>query len=231
MADPALNPALDRQAIAAAYAREGRVHIPDVLTEDSAARIRRCLESETDWSLLSGADTAQAWRVAALAAADESRIMQQAYGQARDKFHYLYDGHSLTKEGEAYGNPAHYLATVTAFLNGDAVLDFIRAVTGQTDIAFASIQATRYRPGHFLNQHDDHNDPRRRTAFVLNMTPNWRTDWGGALQFHDAAGTQAWYPAFNALNLFRVPQAHSVGYVAPFAGAHRLSLTGWFTAR
>jgi Rps23 Pro-64 3,4-dihydroxylase Tpa1-like proline 4-hydroxylase len=34
-------------------------------------------------------------------------------------------------------------------------------------------------------------------------------------------------PAFNALNVFRVPALHSVSTVAPFVSAARLSLTGW----
>jgi Rps23 Pro-64 3,4-dihydroxylase Tpa1-like proline 4-hydroxylase len=34
-------------------------------------------------------------------------------------------------------------------------------------------------------------------------------------------------PRFNALHLFKVPQRHSVSLVAPFAGAPRLSITGW----
>jgi SM-20-related protein len=47
--------------------------------------------------------------------------------------------------------------------------------------------------------------------------------------FIDARGhvTQGLTPAFNALNLFKTPQLHSVSAVAPFAGANRLSVTGW----
>ena len=41
MADPVLNPALDAAVIAAAYARNGRVHIPGILTDDGEARVER----------------------------------------------------------------------------------------------------------------------------------------------------------------------------------------------
>ena len=37
-------------------------------------------------------------------------------------------------------------------------------------------------------------------------------------------------PTFNALNLFAVPQLHSVSFVPPFAGALRFSVTGWLRA-
>jgi SM-20-related protein len=221
--------------IAAAFRRDRRVHIPDILTTESAARVHRCLSQETDFALLAkdGADQAQAWRVATLAPQKQAELMTSAYSQARDQFHHLYDAHFMTRDGEAYREPSHYLAAVTAFLNSAPLLDFARAVTGASAIALASADATRYRPGHFLNQHDDGHDTKRLVAYVLNMTQGWRLDWGGALLFSDRAGhiAEGYPPAFNALNMFSVPQEHMVGFISPFAGAARYSITGWFKAR
>jgi len=42
---------------------------------------------------------------------------------------------------------------------------------------------------------------------------------------------QSFVPAFNALNLFAVPQPHSVGFVTPFAARRRYSVTGWLRGR
>ena len=58
-------------------------------------------------------------------------------------------------------------------------------------------------------------------------------DWGGALLFPDWRGhlAEGYAPAFNALNILAVPQPHLVGFVSPFACAHRLSITGWFRSR
>lgn len=141
----ALNPALDADTIAAAYGRDGRVHIPNILTEQSAARVHQCLAQETDYTLLCqvGMDQAQAWRVATLDPRKERELMAATYGRARDRFEYFYDAHSLSKEGEPYPNAAHYLAEINRFLNGDALLDFVRKVTGRPD--------TRHLdPGHAL---------------------------------------------------------------------------------
>jgi Rps23 Pro-64 3,4-dihydroxylase Tpa1-like proline 4-hydroxylase len=230
-----LNPGLEISALADAFARSRRIHIPSILTEDSAVRVLQCLAQETDFSLLcqTGTDQAAAYRTAGLDPRKESELMTAAYARARDRFEYLYDAHSLSKEGEPYPNPAHYLAEINLFLNGEAMLAFVRKVTRRPEINAASIQATRYRQGHFLNQHDDGNDPRRIAAYVLNMTPHWRWDWGGALLFSDRPGhvSEGFLPAFNALNMFAVPQEHQVGFVAPFAGGHRYSITGWFLAR
>jgi Rps23 Pro-64 3,4-dihydroxylase Tpa1-like proline 4-hydroxylase len=232
--DPTLNPALDVGGIAQAFARDGRVHIPEILTAESAARVHRCLEQETDYVLLipSGPQEAPPQRIATLTVQQHAELMNKAYVQARERFHFLYDAHPLSNDGEPYPDPLHYLSAVTAFLNSAPMLDFAKSVTGLADIAYTSAQATRYRPGQFLNQHDDGSGRKRRAAYVLNMTPNWRLDWGGALLFSDRPGhiAEGYPPAFNALNLFSVPQEHLVGFVSPFAGAARYSITGWFSA-
>ena len=64
---------------------------------------------------------------------------------------------------------------------------------------------------------------------MFNFTKLWERDWGGYLQFFNAAHDieQAFRPIFNALNLFAVPQDHSVGLVSPFAYGKRYSITGW----
>lgn len=235
MGDPALNPALDVDRIAESFRPDGRVHIRDILAAESAGRVHHCLAQETDFSLLcrTGDDRAQAWRVASLTPQKEAELMNAAYARARDGFHYLYDGHALSREGEAYSDPSHYLAAIARFLNSTPLLDFARRVTGNPAIAFADAQATRYRRGHFLSQHDDSNEPGRAAAYVLNLTPRWRPDWGGALLFADGPGhiSAGYLPAFNALNILAVPQEHLVGLVSPFAGAARYSITGWFRTR
>jgi SM-20-related protein len=233
--DPVLNPALYQDGLAEEFARNRRVHVPGIVTEESAARIHRCLSQETDFSLVcqTGTDGAEAWRVANLSGQKEAELMTAAYTGARNGFHYLYDGHVLSREGETYAQASHYLAAITRFLNSAPFLDFARRLAGNPAIAFADAQATRYRPGHFLNQHDDANDKSRIAAYVLSMTPQWRWDWGGALLFSDRPGhvSEGYLPAFNALNVFAVPQEHMVGFISPFAGAHRYSITGWFRSR
>ena len=231
---PALNPALDRKIIGDVFRRHGRVHIADVLTAQSAARIHRCLTDETDYELSltapHGIDTLRHRDNSPAQIAAAGRMAHEA---ARAGFAFQYDKHQMSERGEAYPDPAHYLATVTAFLNGAPFLNFCRAVTGMADIASADAQATCYRPGHFLTRHDDDiAGLGRRAAYVFNFTPGWNPDWGGILLFPDAYGhiEEGYVPAYNALNLLKVPQAHAVSLVAPFAGAPRYAITGWLLA-
>jgi SM-20-related protein len=232
--DPVLNPALKTKEIAQAFARDGRVHIPGVLTTESAVRVHRCLEQETEFCIVTRDGDGYVRAGPKMSPQQEAEMMNKAYGAARDDFNYLYDNHPMSNEGEPYPDPSHYLAAITRFLNSAPVLDLARRATDSAAIDFAEAQATRYRAGHFLNLHDDRRDEKKRVAaYVLNMTPNWRLDWGGALLFLDWRGqvAEGYAPAFNALNIFTVPQPHLVGFVSPFAGAHRLSITGWFRSR
>ncbi|MBB1180632.1 2OG-Fe(II) oxygenase, partial [Pseudomonas sp. FW305-3-2-15-E-TSA4] len=73
----------------------------------------------------------------------------------------------------------------------------------------------------------------RLLAYVLNLTPRWRVDWGGLLLFLDPDGhvAEGYAPKFNALNIFRTPFPHAVTQVSTFAGAPRYAITGWIRAR
>ncbi len=103
---------------------------------------------------------------------------------------------------------------------------------GARDIASAEACATRCRPGHFLAIHDDrHEETHRRVAYAFGLSPVWRPEWGGLLMFHDGRqDVELLVPRMNELNLFGVPQDHSVSLVAPFAPEPRYSVTGWMRA-
>lgn len=230
---PELNPLLDRAGLGQDFRRAQRVHIPGVLTDASAARLSRALQQETPWTVTFNKGT-DYLDVENVSPEERARLSRAAFERARQPgFHYIYDTHRLSRDGEAYGNPTHYLAKLMTFLNSPNMLQFVREVTGLKDIAWADAQATLYRQGDFLTGHDDtSNRHKRLAAYVLNMTTGWRPDWGGVLQFIDSRGhiAEGYVPTFNALNLFKVPAEHAVSQVA-FYGGFRYSITGWYHAR
>ena len=228
--DPALNPS----TMTAAFKQFGRIHIPGFLQPASAERLHRALGSETQWlcSTMGGGQTIDVpvEQLEAFPPDQAMRFLQLAHAEARDGFHYMFDNIRISDLVEMNEPLAAELVAAYNFLNSPALLGFVRAVTGDSRPNFVDAQATRYDRGHYLTQHDDSAEGKGRLyAYVLNLTPRWRTDWGGLLNFIDADGhvAEAYSPAWNALNLFRVPQAHAVSSVAPFAGAPRLSITGW----
>ena len=52
MADSLLNPNLDRSKLAAAFSRNGRVRVRDVLRADFAEAIYRCMSNDVPWRLM-----------------------------------------------------------------------------------------------------------------------------------------------------------------------------------
>lgn len=217
--------------------RTGRTRVDGLLPDDQARALHALLAAgPVDWrrAIETPGDVEVPVAVFEDQPIEEQvRILSKVHGEARDGFQFIFDRWRVDVGGAPSPLAPEPLAELHRFMNGEAFLAYARALTGDDRIAYVDAQATRYLPGHFLNRHDDRLDRAGRLyAYVLNLCPTWRIEWGGLLQFLDGAGdvTETLTPGFNTLNLFRVPQPHAVSMVAPFAGAPRLSITGWWRA-
>lgn len=230
----AIDPSLNGARLGPVFRRFGRLHLPGFLHEPGATQLAAALPEADGWTIatMGGGSTIDIPLVA-FASADEAArhaLLATAHHEARSGFHYLFESLRISDLIEAGAAVPASLEALYGWLNSAAFLSFVREISGDADLSYVDAQATRYRPGHYLNEHDDEKaGAGRRLAYVLNLSPNWRASWGGLLNFLDADGhvAEAYTPAFNALNLFRVPQPHMVSQVAAFAGAPRLSITGW----
>lgn len=122
---------------------------------------------------------------------DDKRMPFQALvaREAQLGFQYLYQNFALYETGRKGNLQDPAMQALFQFLRGERFLAFASVVTGCDDIAFTDCQLTRYRAGHFLNAHDDQVEGKnRRGAYILNMTANWRADFGGLLQVIDEKG-------------------------------------------
>lgn len=231
---PQLDPRLNRSALADQFGRRGRINIPEILTRRSADRLHFCLSREVKYRLCTNLQ-GRARALENLTEQERHAVSAAAWREVGiEGFQFLYEMHLVTLAGEPYAGPHHYLASLVQFLNGPEFLGFAREITGIADIAFADAQATLYGTGHFLTAHDDDvRESKRRVAYVLGLTPVWRPEWGGLLEFPAPDGEieTGFLPGFNTLKLFRVPQSHYVSVVAPYARSNRYSVTGWLRAR
>ncbi len=230
-----LNPGLDVEAAARAFAHRGRVRIPDVLERASAARLRGSLSAEVPWRLTYNEgsknlilDSAALER---LGERTQREVLRNVLSRAQHEFQYLFRTYPMVSAYVTGEDPALFLHYVFEWLNDSRTLEVMRTITGIDTLRKANAQATLYRPGHFLTQHDDsgYPDQHRRVAYVLYMTRGWRAEWGGQLQFltEDGDVEEVWMPRFNSLGLFMVPTPHVVTYVSPFATQPRYAITGW----
>lgn len=227
----------DFAAAAERLARTGRTRVPGLFGAGAEALHAAVLAPDQPWvrTFLNplGADIPVA-TLDASSPEDRAYVEQQAYAGATQGLQFLFDRLRLGPAREAGAATPQILFDLLDLFNTEAFLDFARRLTGDDRIAFSDGQVTRYLPGHFLNRHSDANDRTQRLyAYVLNLSPGWRAEWGGLLQFLDEGGdiTETFVPSFGALNVFAVPQMHAVSTVAPFAGGPRYSVTGWWRAK
>lgn len=229
-----LAPHQNLETLSAEYRSNSRVQISDFLELRSAQRIYQSLNSQTQWNLawnLNGQHQDMDYAsVNGWSETQQRKLDNLIHQQASYDFQYRYTAVPIYDIYQKNLLPGHFFNVIYEFLNSQELLAIARKVTGFEQISFADVQATRFSKGHFLNEHDDQVIGKNRlAAYVLNLTPKWRSDWGGGLIFPDE-NEQAvtWFPKFNVLNIFTVPQKHAVTIVSPFAAQSRYSLTGWF---
>lgn len=229
-----LSDSLDPDWLAKTYAASGRIHVPGFLHPADAEALHAGLKARQDWRLVvnQGERSFDLDRAAQAALTPEKReqLHRAAHAEARYGFQYLYESIRVPDEPAARQASGDPLCRFALFMSSDPVRRLLRHITGEVAVEFADAQATAYGPGHFLTAHDDEvAGKNRHAAYVFNLNPVWRPDWGGLLLFHGSDGhiDQGFTPSFNALNIFTVPQPHSVSMVAPFAANRRYSVTGW----
>ena len=236
-----LAPHHDVAAYADTYARTGRLHVPGLLRDGDALRLRDALLHRAQWHLLIVHGEHRQLPLSQWDAipAAHKQAMEASFAEGArvpGRFQARYLTTHLSNDGEPYAGPIPELAALCRFLNSSAFLSFSRAVTGDSSIRLTDVHASQYRPGDFLHRHNDLIETEygdRVAAYILNLTPVWSAEWGGLLNFLDPAGhvDGAFTPAWNAMNFLKVPQMHFVSTVAPFVNAPRLSVSGWVRRR
>jgi Rps23 Pro-64 3,4-dihydroxylase Tpa1-like proline 4-hydroxylase len=227
-----INPELDLAAIRRDYEEQGRVRIYSLLA-DGAAELYEHLIARTDWFHAFTTDRGimklEAADKAALSAGEWAAIEAEAHERARRTFQYRYEALPVP-ELEQAGQQDDLLARFVEWLHGAELIRFLESVTGHRDFSFREGQVTAFGPGDFLTGHDDGvHGKDRLCALVFGLTPLWRLEYGGLLMFHgemDRTFTGN-VPRFNSLDIFKVPQQHSVSIVTPAAPHKRVSITGW----
>lgn len=225
----------DAADIREAFKAEGWAQAFDFLEPEAVDAVAALIDAHADWRVTynAGHDAYQATRDEWEAAGEAARaaLVAQIHKRAQRGFQYLFE-HMPVSEIVRKGEDAGPLGALHVWFNQPAFLGRLQEMTG-VDLgarAHVDVYVTRYGPGHFLTDHDDaFSKADRHAAYVLNLTPTWRPDWGGQLALINERGdiTRGLTPSFNTLNFFRVPQPHAVMPVAPYAGARRVSISGW----
>lgn len=231
-----LNPALDAQPHAAYYAANRMVQIPNVFEPETANEIATLLRESIAWRLVyqtpeEGVVQLTQEEIKTIGAEGMRERMTKIMALAGQNFGYCYNAYPMNKASTDGWDPGHPIHELMQLLSSHTFLDFGAGVIGHPAITKIDATATLYTRGSFLTRHvDDGANNERKAAFTLGFNSGWQTDWGGLLMFIDQASTdvtRALIPRFNLLTLFDGRLVHSVSPVSPFAGAGRLTISGW----
>lgn len=228
--------AADLPMMRAELERDGRTRFEPALDPMAAEALRRELGEAPDWvRTMRQGDTEReldAVTLAALSPVQLAAIEQLARRGEGGAFRFLRDVLRVSTDPEQRRARGRLVDRFVDGLNRAEVLALVSELAG-TELRYFRGDATRFMPGHFLTTHNDRGkeEDERVLAMVVNLC-HWQIDWGGLTLFHDERGDAhcAWTPRFNTLNLFRVPQDHSVSWVNALAEEPRLAISGWFYA-
>ncbi|PCH95580.1 MAG: hypothetical protein COB83_08230 [Gammaproteobacteria bacterium] len=220
----------NKTQLADQYQKQGFVKVSNALSESTLSTIHEFIDKQAQWNLaLNHHGKHQDFNNLEVAKWSEDKKQQfedVIFAQASDGFQYLYEAIPIYDIFTQNLLADHFFNDIVRFLNTEATLDFFREILAAPQITFMDAQLTRFGAGHFLNTHNDKN---RVAAMVINLTKQWRPDWGGALHLLDDEQQieQSFLPSFNEINIFKIPRDHYVGYVSPFATGKRLAITCW----
>lgn len=229
-----LGPREDLAELSRAFAATGRVRIPTLLVEADAAALHQHLEQRADWWQLinspGGIIELDRKSRARMTLKQRVALDEEVRVGALNGFQYRYEALRIPDEPADMECRIDPLASFARLMSSPTMLEILAAILAKPDIAFSDGQATAYGSGDLLTCHDDDVVGKdRHAAYVLGLTPHWRIDWGGLLLFHGTDGRSVCgqAPGFNTLDLFSVPQPHSVSLVTPTAPVRRYAITGW----
>lgn len=237
-----LNASLNGTGLNQEFRQKFWLHIENILSPVTALALYELVSREVEWRSFLVADERLLAAPAELRGAYppevEKELADYAYAGAAKGFAYLQDANRLFAEDVPEGTEieevvdAPVLVRLGEFVNSQPFLEFVRAVIGVPEISRAAIRATRFRPGHFEMFHNATRSAdksgKRIAEFSINLTPEWKAEWGGLLEFRrtEPGVAEAYVPTFNSLDIFGFPVGHWISCVAPFAGGSRLAVSG-----
>jgi len=237
--DLEINASHDAQRLARRFHSQGTLRIENFLQPACAAMLYTVMVKNVRWRTLVLSQQqllgTPLYEAGASSFDHDPEAIALANSSARSGQAALYDVDRLYPEDEVV--PASAAASDEGLgpfelRISNRLLELIRIVSAEPLFQQIAVQANRFRPGHFEMFHSGtwsaDKTGKRRATFILNLTPEWRPDWGGLLQYRsrDAACIRGWMPTFNSLDLITFPRGWWVSAVSTIAQGARLSLNG-----
>ena len=113
-------------------------------------------------------------------------------------------------------------------LRDEEFLSFLSAVSGLEGLELTEDFCSIYDEGDFLSIHPD---PNFDIAFILNLSKDWKYEYGGCLTVFDREHPTVLLPKFNSLILLFLGEDgvdHYISEVSSRAPDARIAVSGWY---
>jgi Rps23 Pro-64 3,4-dihydroxylase Tpa1-like proline 4-hydroxylase len=235
-----INSTLDIDKLKKEFKKLKKVRIIDFLDSKTAARVYNWFNTQMpdDWWYLSTMPK----RPGVDLATDNERMLEDYQSMAVNHYksklaHKAFDtgtfSYSFKRTIDNHVDGCTCIeCEVKQLLNSKEVIEFLNKITDYNLTEPYELFASKYEHGDFLSIH--HDGPNGRVGFVLNLTKDWRADYGGLLNVLTedySKVTDTIIPGYNTLTLFDSSTSdgfpHFVSHVN-VQNKKRISYTGWY---
>ena len=236
-----INPELDIDHLKQEYQKNKKLVVENFLTEESAEKLYKFLNSEMpeDWWSASFKDFASdskgygnvkhLYRTKKNIPEINQQLKLSHTRFLNGEFSYFFD----RTLGDHFDKCTCIECDYRKFLNHADTISWFSELIDFTLTSAGEFFASRFLQDHFLSPHHDHE--KGKIATVLNLSKNWKPEWGGCLHFMKPdyrTLTKIVQPSFNKLSLFDIPTSngipHYVSHVTRGCTEGRISFTGWY---
>jgi Rps23 Pro-64 3,4-dihydroxylase Tpa1-like proline 4-hydroxylase len=156
---------------------------------------------------------------------------QQKLGQSLQDGHFTYRLKRLDRCVELFCSCA-LCKFKKNMLSERSFLDYIGQLSSKENLELVEAFASVYYHGDFLSIHPD---PNFDVAFILNLSKDWKYEYGGCLTVFDEEDEhpKVILPKYNSLVLLYLGEKgvdHYISEVSSLAPHSRIAVSGWFNA-
>jgi Rps23 Pro-64 3,4-dihydroxylase Tpa1-like proline 4-hydroxylase len=208
-----------------------RLKIDNILKPDLAEFIYKFIINEKSWNLAAGINKLRfdhKLEPKNQKKNDEiGRQVNKAF--SLDQFSYIF--HRSMNNSK---NVSMVEKSIRESLNSPDFISLLNSITNLNLTKLSTLFLSRYLSGHFLSVHSDKGNG--KLAFVINLTKEWRPQYGGSLTFVSSDRLnviESFLPGFNNMILFQVEgngidNPHLVQHISPNVLHARYAISGWF---
>src|SRR6185436_20261919 len=223
-----INQKIEALNFAKGYRQDRFVHIENFLRTTDAESLYRYMDREQRWRsfLVAKEELFEAEADGISDGGGNHEMVDAALEGARSGFAAFFEASRWISDelcGDLSALSSIEIA-IEEFVNSSGFLDLCREIAGVSELCRADAQLVRFKAGHFVTYNGaiptSEDAAKRRLAYSINLTPEWKPEWGGLLEFRRQEGylIEAVQPCFNALDLFDYPRGYWVSSVTSFCG-------------